>query len=281
MSRSTILLGLLLPGLVLAGLVLAGPGTGANLQPGAGRKPPTRRDRLGQFRGNGCVECHSRLTTPLEITSHFYDWLGSRHEVAGISCDKCHGGNPRMRDLPSAHAGVLSPDVAESSLHSKRLISTCGDCHAQISTAFSESTHYRKLDGEAGAPSCTTCHQHMATSVINWPPQTVKLCASCHNEKGSAPHHLTQPKRAGEVIAALSRAEEIIDWSGYIIDSSPRQKKQLRYEVEKLHKLRLELEKARVDWHEFKLEATRQQADEVFQRGFLLKEAIWKKVPAN
>jgi len=183
MSRSTILLGLLLPGLVLAGLVLAGPGTGANLQPGAGRKPPTRRDRLGQFRGNGCVECHSRLTTPLEITSHFYDWLGSRHEVAGISCDKCHGGNPRMRDLPSAHAGVLSPDVAESSLHSKRLISTCGDCHAQISTAFSESTHYRKLDGEAGAPSCTTCHQHMATSVINWPPQTVKLCASCHNEK--------------------------------------------------------------------------------------------------
>lgn len=276
MRGSVILLGLL-----LAGVILAGPGSGADPQSKTGRRATATGGLSGRFRDNNCVICHSRITEPLRLTSHFYDWLGSRHEVAGVSCEKCHGGDPAVADARKSHAGVKSPGVEGSPLHPKTLAITCGACHQEVTAVFTRSAHSRKLEESGDAPSCTTCHQHMATAVINWPPATVKLCASCHNEKGSAPRHLSEPERAGDVIAAFSRADEIVDWTRYLIDSNPRQRPRLRAEIEEVKRLDLELRQSKLDWHDFNLEASRRRADEAFLKGYQLKESLWKKLPVN
>ena len=276
MRRSTILLGL-----TMAGLILAGPGSGADPQPAPGRRASAQGGRMGGFRSNGCVQCHSRITEPLRLTSHFYDWLGSRHEVAGVGCDKCHGGDPSAAGIEKAHSGVRRSGMEESTLHPRRLVATCGACHQEVTAVFTKSVHYQKLGETSNAPSCSTCHQHMATSVINWPPATVKLCAECHREEGSAPRHLSEPERAGDLIAAFSRADEIIDWTRYLIERHPRQRRQLRDEAGELKQLDRQLHQSRLDWHDFNLEASRRRADEVFMRGYQLKESLWKKLPVK
>src|SRR5262249_49501529 len=59
---------------------------------------------------------------------------------------------------------------------------------------------------------------HMATSVITWPPEASALCANCHNQSGGpAAQYLDAPERAGDVIAAFSRADEVIDWTHSLI----------------------------------------------------------------
>jgi cytochrome c peroxidase len=118
----------------------------------------------------------------------------------------------------TSSSGVLRAAFPQSGLNPKNLPATCGSCHQEVISAFTGSKHYQKLQESGTGPSCTTCHHHMATSVITWPPEASALCANCHNESGGpAANYLDAPEKAGDVIAAFSRADEVIDWTYFLI----------------------------------------------------------------
>ncbi|VAX30936.1 hypothetical protein MNBD_NITROSPIRAE02-1175, partial [hydrothermal vent metagenome] len=55
---------------------------------------------------NACVNCHSKLPGSSFVGIKSHDWKGSIHQKHGVTCDKCHGGNPAAIDKNKAHKGV-------------------------------------------------------------------------------------------------------------------------------------------------------------------------------
>jgi Cytochrome c3 len=239
------------------------------------------KSRLTAYRDDNCVICHSNLVEPVRVSAHFYEWLNSTHEKKGVGCEKCHGGNPSAKDLKTAHAGVLRAAFPQSSLNPKNLPATCSPCHQEVVNAFIGSKHYQKLQESGTGPSCSTCHHHMATSVITWPPETSALCANCHNKSGGpAAQYLDVPEKAGDVIAAFSRADEVIDWTYFLITEERKRLEGFKTEEAQLKRLEAILKGAKLNWHEFDLGKSRQQADEVFTEATKIKNGLWKGAPA-
>jgi hypothetical protein len=177
---------------------------------------------------------------------------------------------------------VLRPAFPQSGLNPKNLPATCGSCHQEVVGAFIGSKHYQKLQESGVGPSCTTCHHHMAASVITWPPETSALCANCHNESGGpAAKYLDAPEKAGDVIAAFSRADEVIDWTYFLIAEDRKSLKEFGAEEAKLKRLEAILKGAKMSWHEFDLSKSRQQADEVFTEATKIKNGLSKSAPAH
>ncbi len=237
------------------------------------------KSRLTAYRDNNCVICHSGLNEPLRVSAHFYEWLNSAHEKNSVGCEKCHGGNPTAKVTKTAHTGVLRAAFPQSSLNPKKLPETCGSCHQQVDV-FIGSRHYQRLQDTGEGPSCTTCHHHMATSVISWPPNTSALCANCHNQSGGpAAQYLDAPEKGGDVIAAFSRADAVIDWSYFLIVDGSRYPKEFQAQEAQLKQLQLVLKSAKLSWHEFDLSKSRQQADRVFTEATKIKNSVWRSAP--
>lgn len=254
---------------IVAPLLIAGSSSGAQ------RQPVKRPGGLpAKFRENGCVSCHAGITEPLAMSAHFYQWRGSGHEKAGIGCEKCHGGDPRAKVAEEAHRGVAAPGFPASTLHRRNQAVTCGECHQEVTAAFVESAHYRKLTNSAEAPSCTTCHGHMASEVIYWPPATAKLCAGCHQMSAI-------PLQAQDLVSAFARADEVVEWTRFLIASNPAQRARLRAEGEELVRLGVRLDEAKREFHRFSLDSSRRGADRVFNDGYRLKESVWEKLPTR
>jgi hypothetical protein len=245
----------------------------------AQRKPSQSRNaRFTAYRGNNCVTCHQNLHEPLRVSAHFYEWLNSPHEKNGVSCEKCHGGDPAAPEMNAAHKGVLKEDFPLSTLHPKNLPTTCGACHLEVVKAFTQSIHFMRLQESNNGPTCTTCHQHMATAVITWPPETSALCANCHNQSGGAAgKYLEIPQRAGETIAAFSRADEVVDWAYFLISEREKRPQRFKPEVEKLKILEGMMASAKLNWHTFDMAKSRAQADQVFTEASKIKDNLWKK----
>jgi hypothetical protein len=238
------------------------------------------KSRLTAYRDNNCVICHSSLLEPVRVSAHYYEWLNSAHEKNGAGCEKCHGGDPSAKVSKTAHTGVLRAAFPQSSLNPKNLPATCGSCHQEVVSAFIGSKHYQKLQESGAGPSCSTCHHHMATSVITWPPETSALCANCHNESGGpAAKYLDAPEKAGDVIAAFSRADEVIEWAYFLIAEEKKRLKEFRAEEAKLKRLAEILKGAKLNWHDFDLSKSRQQADEVFTEATKIKNGLRKDAP--
>lgn len=237
-----------------------------------------RSPRFAAYRGNNCVLCHQNLHEPLRVSAHFYEWLNSPHEKHGVSCDKCHGGDPGAPEMAMAHKGVLKEDFPLSTLHAKNLPTTCGACHLEVVKAFTQSSHFMKLQESNAGPTCTTCHQHMATAVITWPPETSALCSNCHNQSGGpAAKYLDVPAQAGDTIAAFSRADEVVDWAYFLISEREKRPRRFKPEVERLKVLEGMMRSAKLNWHAFDLKQSRAQADQVFLEGTKIKDSLWKK----
>ena len=161
---------------------------------------PTRsasQENLARFKDNNCIGCHSRLSSPKAMSDRYADWHLSAHKESGIGCEKCHGGDPSVRDEKSAHKGVLPPSNAGSRLHQQNLPETCGTCHKEVTSSFVESTHYQKLKDSRLGPSCTTCHAHMASAIVTYPDEGAAFCAYCHNSlNGLQPQRPEIPAKA-------------------------------------------------------------------------------------
>jgi hypothetical protein len=255
----------------IAGLVPTSPGSRNNLA------------QIAQpdYRNNNCVSCHSNLGEPLGVSARFYEWQFSRHQQAGVSCEKCHGGNPAETDKKKAHLGVLGSSVEQSRLSRNNQAATCGSCHQSVVNAFVQSRHYQRLKSVGLGPSCNTCHEHMATSVIYSPNEVASLCSNCHNTLDLQPPTPEIPRRAGETILGLQRANGVVNWAALLMGEGQRRGLHLAVEQNEFRIAQQLLSEAKAKWHAFNLEETQKNADGAFQKGTKVKEDLRKKLFAD
>ncbi|MBI1761124.1 MAG: cytochrome c3 family protein [Acidobacteria bacterium] len=239
------------------------------------RKPAAQ---LAALRDNQCVVCHAKLMEPLLVSAHFYEWRGSAHARAQVGCERCHGGDPAATVFKTAHQGVLNASFPTSTLAPKNAPATCQACHQEIAALFTQSRHFQQLPASGDGPSCTTCHHHMATSVIYRAPDTANLCASCHQAKGPAAQWLNVPKQAGDTIAAFSRADEVLAWSRYLVTEGRKRRLNFAPEEAEIARFEKTLRQAKLAWHGFDLKASRANADQVFLQATKLKDKLAARV---
>jgi hypothetical protein len=129
---------------------------------------------------SSCVVCHVDALGKPAATAHLTEWRQSKHGSHEIGCEPCHGGDPTAAEARWAHRGVLHSTVPRSPVNRANLPVTCASCHAAQASAFSASLHGALLDvDESRAPSCSTCHGAMDSSVPS-PVALEATCAACH-----------------------------------------------------------------------------------------------------
>ena len=192
------------------------------LWPASAKRNSAAQEAKPDYKNNNCVSCHSGLLDPLRLGNRYLEWQFSRHRDKGVSCEKCHGGDPSAKDKQIAHAGVSLASDRQSKLYWKNQPETCGACHQNVASVFVESAHYKRLNGIGLGPSCNTCHAHMATRVIYSPVDTASLCSRCHNSINSLKPSPEIPARAKETMMALQRADYVIRWARLLLDNGRR-----------------------------------------------------------
>ncbi len=196
--------------------------------------------------GNSCVACHSQLPVSSFVGVRSHSWKGSIHQMHGVTCDKCHGGNPRVSGQKEAHAGVLGSSDTRSMVYFKNIPSTCGKCHGAEFYKFTQSLHYKRLESEGKGPECVTCHGSMVTSILR--PETIAaVCERCHNaQMGVFPY---VPQKAKAVLLLLMENNALL-----------KANVKLHHPVKGtqgsgiLSDARSYLHSAMLDWHKFDLD---------------------------
>ncbi len=136
---------------------------------------------------NSCVSCHQDAAFYAQypkLYEYYQKWLVSPHERAGVTCDKCHGGDASAASIEKAHAAVLPMNDEHSTLYYQNQPDTCGQCHGDKREQFVQSKHYAALMDQRTAPTCTTCHPAMSRrpemrSIV------LNACSTCHAEGNS------------------------------------------------------------------------------------------------
>lgn len=134
----------------------------------------------GAAETNQCVDCHEIEQQPISLGHSFAEWRASGHARAGVTCEKCHGGDPAAKTAAKAHEGVLAAAEKDSLVNPARLPSTCGGCHPTERNAFDKTVHATNLAREGRGATCSTCHGAMATSLPS-PHELSTRCAVCHD----------------------------------------------------------------------------------------------------
>jgi ribosomal protein S27AE len=170
---------------------------------------------------NSCIDCHKTLTPFLEVqkqfneiriqhlernvscslechqdrlmqlaTANYQQWSESVHALKGVTCDVCHGGDPKQTTKEKAHTAMKNITDPESPVYYTNVPQTCGKCHSNELASFEKSNHYKKLEALQTAPTCTTCHAPHTFMVLN-PEDFRNFCGSCHSVyKNVAPYEI-------------------------------------------------------------------------------------------
>jgi hypothetical protein len=195
---------------------------------------------------NSCVACHSQLPGSGFVAVKSHGWTGSIHQKHGVTCDKCHGGDPRAPKQKEAHAGVLGSNDPRSAVYFKNIPSTCGKCHGAEFYKFTQSVHYQRLESEGKGPECVTCHGSMVTSILT-PDTIAAVCERCHNARmGVFPY---VPQKAKAVLLLLRESTALID-----ADVKLHRPAEGTEHARALRDARSSLHSARLDWHKFDLD---------------------------
>jgi len=163
-----------------------------------------------------------------------------------VTCDKCHGGNPDIKDKQEAHAGVLGSSDPKSTIYFKNVPATCGKCHDTEFSNFKRSRHFKMLETEGKGPSCVTCHGSMVTRVLG-PDNMVDVCEKCHNNRiGVLPYI---PQKAKAVLLLLRESEALLDATAKLHPPAKG-----AAEDHHITDARASLRFARLAWHKFDLD---------------------------
>jgi len=207
--------------------------------------------------GNSCVHCHSRLPGSSFVGAKSHSWSGSIHQKRGVTCDKCHNGNPLAAAQKDAHAGVLGSSDPQSTVYFKNIPSTCGKCHGAEFYKFTQSRHYKILESAGKGPECATCHGSMVTSILT-PDTIAATCAQCHNERmGTFPY---VPQKAKAVLLLLTESSALLDAETKL--SHPAEGSE---RARALRDARASLHSARLDWHKFDLDTIIADLQEMYK----------------
>ena len=156
------------------------------------KTPWAQRPRVEQ---NVCIDCHTSDLMKEDYRDIPADWRKSWHYKNGVSCQDCHGGDPRdaTRSMQpeSGFVGVPKP---------KMVPEFCGKCHLGIKENYLESGHGKALKTTGKGPNCVTCHHSHDVQKADINLINEKLCAVCHTYD-----------RAREMKAALLLTEQKIN----------------------------------------------------------------------
>ncbi len=129
-----------------------------------------------QVEENLCISCHASDKMKPEFKATVDSWRESWHAQNKISCENCHGGDPKDAALSmSRQRGFVGvPQYNE-------VPEFCGKCHIGILSNFLESGHGKALKASRKAPNCVTCHgshniQKASIDIIN-----EQQCTKCHS----------------------------------------------------------------------------------------------------
>jgi hypothetical protein len=119
-----------------------------------------------------CIQCHGtlpdRLGAPVKL------WRTSIHAENGISCNACHGGDPKdAADAMNRSRGFLG---APKELD---IPAFCGRCHPGVMKDYLASAHGKALG--AGGPTCVTCHGNHSVVKASLELINEKSCTRCHS----------------------------------------------------------------------------------------------------
>jgi hypothetical protein len=196
--------------------------------------------------GNSCVQCHSRLPGNSFVGAESHSWTGSIHQKNGVTCDRCHGGNPQAAGEKEAHEGVLPSSNPESTVYFKNVPATCGKCHGAQYYKFTQSVHYKMLESTGKGPECVTCHGSMVTRVLT-PNNVATLCEQCHNKRMGILPYIPQEAKAVLLLLRESKALLAADTKLYQPGEETAMARLMR-------NARSSLYSATLDWHTFDLE---------------------------
>ena len=107
-----------------------------------------------------CLQCHER-----QITLH---WKGSVHEMANVSCDKCH----YVMGRKSKRRLFIKEDSKKA----------CFTCHKDKRARMLRSAHMPLREGKMSCASCHNPHGSLAPSLLR-EASLNQTCYVCHQEK--------------------------------------------------------------------------------------------------
>jgi hypothetical protein len=196
---------------------------------------------------NSCVQCHFKLAASSFYGVKSHGWVGSVHQRHGVTCDKCHGGNPGAAQKNLAHIGVFGSSNPHSTVYFKNIPATCGKCHGAEFYKFTQSVHYQMLESTGKGPDCVTCHGSMVTRVLT-PDDMVAVCARCHNARMGISPQVPQQAKSTLLLLRESKALLAADQGLYPAPRSAQTAQALDAAGVALHS-------AKLDWHKFDLRA--------------------------
>jgi hypothetical protein len=123
---------------------------------------------------SNCVRCH--LTAGRELTAPVQDFARSVHDLQGMTCSDCHGGN-REKDS-DAHEEVSGFIGTKLSAH----MAGCAECHSEQAEQVKSGPHFWDFSKKINLayPVCIDCHGHH--DVEKPPPEFAlkTVCSECH-----------------------------------------------------------------------------------------------------
>lgn len=231
------------------------------------------------YRSNNCVTCHAQITQPVALSNRYFEWHASAHKDVGVSCEKCHGGDPATTDKAKAHVGIYPYADPKSQIHFRNLPVTCQSCHQGIVNTFVESKHYQTLKTTGLGPSCSNCHAHMASEVVLSPQQISTLCAYCHDTvNGALPPRPDISQKAEAILQALNRADVAVGWATSLLREAEMKRLSIAPERIQVQAAQGLLKDAKFNWHSFALEMTQKKADDAFSLAMKAKDDLGKKI---
>jgi hypothetical protein len=145
-----------------------------------------------------CVTCHEAevdeaLALPVP------EWRDSVHATHLVSCDACHGGDPRLEDgdeSMSEEAGFLdTPSWTEMADH-------CGVCHEEIAASFTVGRFGRGIEAGVRVATCATCHMQQGHRIVAARPEEVRTAETCPGCPS-----VSDPDRCEELLRSASAIE--------------------------------------------------------------------------
>ena len=113
-----------------------------------------------QLKNKICQQCHEK-----QITLH---WKGSAHEMANVSCDKCH--------YVMARKSTRKLSINENSKKA------CFQCHKDKRARMLRSAHMPLRESKMSCASCHNPHGSLAPNLLI-KASTNETCYICHQEK--------------------------------------------------------------------------------------------------
>jgi hypothetical protein len=191
---------------------------------------------------NSCVNCHRDLSKSTFVGSKYVAWENSIHAKEGVTCNRCHGGNPSAEEIALAHTGVFNSSNPRSRVYYKHVPDMCGACHRRDFNAFKESTHYAFLEKTGGGPTCVTCHDSHATRLIT-PQQILLTCDECHNKRTGINPEV--PAQAQAQLLLINETSLLVRCARERVPGSNREKLQAWKDISAT------MQSARDEWHSF------------------------------